>query len=223
MTKPASIVMGRWIFGALFCIASVCTAKADTLVCGMNCTNTGTAFVWTNIVVSGVDTSGGFTPTVSTDSVTLWYAGSGEAVAINNCTANCGTTPDSTNPDGSNAAYAALFGGSFPINSSLKTTLSSPPPTVPCADSGVQCNFYDYTLSTVCWGDSCLNPGNGTIRDLTLVSVGSGEFILQGNSLSLTFFLPEATGVAEPSSLLMAGFGLFGVIFLALRRRRAAV
>lgn len=218
MRKLASLAARTTIAAALVCMAGVHGAKADTLVCGMDCTVNTTSVTWTGIVVTGGD--GSYAPTTSTDSITLWFGGSGEAVAINNCTANCGTTPDTTNPDESNAAYATLFGGSFAINSSLQTTLAAPT-TVQCADNGFECNFYDYTLSTVCWGNSCLVPGNGTIRDLTLLSLGSGEFVLQGNSIQLSFSLPEVSAVAEPSSLLMLGSGLLGVLGLGLFRKRS--
>jgi hypothetical protein len=192
-----------------------------------NCTDNGTSFTWTGIVVTGIETNGGYAPTTSTDSVTLWYGGGGtEDVAITNCTANCGTvTPGSANIDGDNAGYATLFGGNFAINSSLQTTLAPPPATPQCAEDGSQCNFYDYTLSTVCWGNACLVPGNGTIRDLTLVSLGSGDFAVQGNSIELTFALPETTtATPEPSSFVMLGTGLLSVLGAGWRRKfRASV
>lgn len=214
---------------ALFTVFALCAvlipgAKADTLVCGTGCTNTGTAFVWTGIVVTGQETSSQAAPTMSTNAITLWYEGIGnEAVAINNCTANCGTvTPGSSNPNGSNAGFAELSGGAFAINNSLQTTLGPPPSNIPCAENGAQCNYYDYTLSTVCLGNTCLVPGNGTIRDLTLVSVGSGDFILQGNSLLLSFSLPETANVTEPPTLLMLAGGLLGLgsVFICGEKRR---
>jgi len=223
MRKLASFALRGSVVTVLLCLAGIHIARADTLVCGAGCTDSGTSFTWTGIVVTGQETSGEYAPTTSTDSVTLWYGGTGtEAVAIDDCTASCGTiTPDSTNPDGSNAAYATLFGGSFSINSSLQTTLA-PPTTVPCAENGAQCKYYDYTLSTVCWGDSCLVPGNGTIRNLTLLSVGSDDFVLQGNGILLSFPLLETTttiSTPEPSSLLMLGSGLLGVMGIRLRRK----
>jgi hypothetical protein len=113
-----------------------------------------------------------------------------------------------------------LFGGSFAINSGLQTTLATPT-TVQCAENGAECNFYDYTLSTVCWGDSCLIPGNGTIRDLTLVSLGSGDFVLQGNSILLSFSLPElgTSNVSEPSNLPVLGSGLLILLAVGLHRK----
>jgi hypothetical protein len=218
MGNLAKYVVRSGVVAALSCFAALYPAKADTLVCGLGCTNSGTSFTWTGIVVTGQDINFPLT-TSSTDSITLWYGGGGtEAVAISNCTANCGTTPDSTNPDGSNAAFAALFDGNFPLNSSLQTTLA-PPTTVQCAENGAECNFYDYTLSTVCWGDSCLVPGNGTIRDITLLSLGSGDFVVRGNSLLLSFSLPETANVPEPSIMLFLGSGLLGLLAFDLRRR----
>lgn len=235
-----------FLFATLFFSIS---AKADTLVCGTGCTDNGTSFTWTGILVTGQLTSGEYAPTRSTDSVTLWYGGTGtEAVAIDSCTANCGTvTPDSTNPYGSNAAYATLVqgvaGAGFAINNSLMTTLGPPPSNIACAENGAQCNYYDYTQSTVCWGNLCLVPGNGTIRDITLVSPGSGDFIVQGNGIVLTFSLPEGTaGVTgdpggpgdpvdpgdppvdtpEPSAGALLGVALLGFGPVALRLKRLA-
>jgi hypothetical protein len=227
MRKLAGFAFRGFVVAVLLCLAGIHTAKADTLVCGAGCTDSGTSLTWTGIVVTGQETSGEYAPTTSTDSITLWYGGTGtEAVAINHCTANCGAiTPGSTNPDGSNAAYAALFGSSFAINSSLQTTLGPPPSNIPCADNGSQCNYYDYTLSTVCWGDSCLVPGNGTIRNLTLLSPGSGDFVLQGNGILLSFSIPEATATTstpEPSSLLVLESGLLGLMGIWLRRKGIA-
>ena len=85
------------LLAGVTCLAGLSSAKADTLVCGAGCTNDGTSVTWAGIVVTGHDSSGQWAATSSTDSVTLWYGGTGtEAVAIDNCTANCGTvTPGS--------------------------------------------------------------------------------------------------------------------------------
>ncbi len=218
MRRFAGFVVRRLAVIAILVCLGVCSAKADTIVCGTNCSDSGSSFTWTGIVVTGQESSGEWLPTQSTDSVTLWYGGSGtEAVAINNCTANCGSVDSSSvNPEGNNAAYALLYASAgtteFAIDSTGATTLAPPPSTVPCAENGAQCNFYDYSLSTVCWGDVCNSgPGSGTIKDFTLVALGSGDFAVQGNSISLTFSLPEedtpATPTPEPSSLFMLGIG----------------
>ncbi|HVB55890.1 MAG TPA: PEP-CTERM sorting domain-containing protein [Candidatus Acidoferrales bacterium] len=233
MSKLASFTVRGLAVVTFLMFLGVCSAKADTVVCGANCMDNGSSFTWTGIVVTGQESSGEWPSTQSTDSVTLWYGGSGtEAVAITNCTANCGSIDSSSaNPEGNNAAYALLYAPEgtteFAIDSTGATTLAPPPSTVPCAENGAQCNFYDYSVSTVCWGDVCNSgPGSGTIKDFTLVALGSGDFAVQGNSISLTFSLseedPPATPTPEPSSLLLLGIGLSGLWWFGMRRQGIA-
>jgi hypothetical protein len=233
MNRLTKFVLGSFALIIFFGLTAARLANADTLVCGSNCTqNTASSsYTWTGIVVTGQESGGGYAPTTSTDSITLWYGGSGiEAVAITNCSADCGTvTPGSLNPFGSNAAYAALYGGNFAIDSTLDTTLGPPPNTVSsnpigCADNGAECNYYDFmTNTTVCWGDLCLGPDNGTIRDITLLTLGSGDFIVEANSVQLSFSLPETNTpptVPEPSGSLLLASGLLGLAVLSFGFKR---
>ena len=69
-------------------------------------------------------------------------------------------------------------------------------------------------------GNGGNNPTDGSSLTDTfaLISTGSGNFDINSASIDLKFALPE-TSTPEPSSLLMLGSGLLGLLGLGLRRR----
>jgi hypothetical protein len=79
-----------------------------------------------------------------------------------------------------------------------------------------------YTTGSKDWVQAGIGGNNPTdassIADtFALISTGSGNFDINSASLDLKFAFPE-TSTPEPSSLLMLGSGLLGLLGLGWRR-----
>jgi hypothetical protein len=209
---------------ALVGFAGLHTAKADALTpsgTGAACTGnpdpTNTNVIcFTGLSVTATN-SGAFVLT-TTDTLYLYQPdASGLSLALI-CTASCASGPGYIPSLPGNSAElfgAQAFGGTL---AAPTTTGSS---CVVESKTWSQC--VQYTSGTKDWvqgGNGGNNPadGGGSLTDTyALISNGSGNYDINSASIDLKFSLGTTT-TPEPSSLLMLGSGLLGLLGLGLRR-----
>jgi hypothetical protein len=193
----SAFVMGLLSFGTMSG-----AAKADNLPTPGGC-STATVACYTGVTVNGTDNGGHASTT--TDTVLLWTsATSGTESFEVECTSNC---TDGTNLFGNGVS---LFGGPFLISSTSS----------PVVTSGV----FSYTgtgsgtlADSICAAQSCQTQPIGGV---TVTESAGGNFDVQSLSLNFSFTLgTQTTSTPEPSSLLMLGSGLLGLMGFGFRRK----
>jgi hypothetical protein len=210
---------------ALIGLAGLHTAKADALVpsaTGAACTGnpdpTNTS-VTCFVGLSVASTNTGLAVLTSTDTLYLYVPDSSGLSAAMVCTAGCASGPGFVPSLPGNSAElfgAQAFGG----------TLASPTTTgASCVvESKTWSQCVQYTTGSKDWvqaGNGGNNPTDGSSLTDTfaLISTGSGNFDINSASIDLKFNLGSTTtSTPEPSSLLMLGSGLLGLLGFALRR-----
>jgi len=206
MGKFSKFVLKGLAFAALLGFVGLHTAKADTILGGTasSCT-TSTVACWTNITVSATDF--GYPGTnVSTDTVEFFASPTSPSLSVwLFCTSGCGTS-------GSTANSASLYGPPAVFTGSTTAPDISSTAVIP----------FTNTLDKVNDGGAG-NSGSDPGDNFNLVSLGLGNFDINSASINLTFTLPTGStpppSVPEPSSLLMLGSGLLGLMGFGLRRQ----
>jgi len=198
---------------ALLGLGALHTAKADTVTLGgtdSTCT-TSTIACWTNVQVFG-NGNGNLNNTFDTvEFFTNPGSSSTAETVLLFCTSGCGA-------GNANANRAGLFGFQVFTGTTTAPTLSTTP-----------INFiFDENDDYVGVGPFGENgPGSagfGNVADYWTMAITNGgtsaTINIAAGSLDLSFTLPPATtSTPEPSSLLMLGSGLMGLVGFGLRRK----
>jgi hypothetical protein len=196
---------------ALLGLGALHTAKADTVTLGgtdSTCT-TSTIACWTNVEVFG---NGNMNLNNSYDTVEFFTTSSSTGLGVLIfCTSSCGT-------GNANANRAGLYGQQAFTGTTTAPVLSTTP-----INFNDNCDDYvgagPYGQNGPGIGPSCMN-----VNDYWTTTIGGGgtsaTINIAAGSVDLSFTLPPATtSTPEPSSLLMLGSGLMGLVGFGWRRK----
>jgi len=216
-----SLLIKSLVLVALLALTGLHTAKADALTptaSGAGCTGltgnpdpTNTNVIcFTGLSVSGFN-SGVSLGAPTTDTLFLYTPDSSNLSLALVCTGSCFATVGGFTGNSAQLFGPQAFGG----------TIASP------TTAGTSCVIETHTWSQ-CVGFSGSgdfvqggtggNHGGDPSDTFALISTGSGSFDINSASIDLKFTLGSTTTTPEPSSLLMLGSGLLGLLGLGLRR-----
>lgn len=216
--------MGKWIktlvVASVLCLGLSYAAKADSIATG---TGSATSDTFTGVDIYAVTTTlnpFGVTPIVCPGTGSACnqnvYGTSAPIFEVATVTFNSGGgyTITETSPSGAGDT----------VNVNQATALTADPGY--CASAGPAIFTTGAAALTVSAGTECTSAGtfvvdsNSQAGGSVLSYLGNGVFSVTDNSFQVAFQLtPGTTSTPEPSSLLMLGSGLLGLMGMGLRRK----
>lgn len=214
-----SVAVRGFLALGICCLTMAVASKADTLTPSSFASDTSATF--DNVQIYYVDANPSANP---------WGI-------VSTCPSGCNANPlgsDSSTPfttenitfrDSTGSATAGLdvTGGVFTIHSYGSTSLfTSGTDSAPQITGTAKTTLATYTAATdsFCANAACNNGGDPAIV-VGLSQIAPDVFTVTSSSLEIAFSLGSgpATSTPEPSSLLMLGSGLFGMLGLGLGKR----